>query len=104
LHSIGLLGGSCLGVTAQRGGQVPPYDERMNNPLGLAALDFNNNCINSGTAPGTIDTLPGFRSVHNGGCNFLFCDGSVRFVRETVAPDTYRALSTMAGGEVLGDY
>jgi prepilin-type processing-associated H-X9-DG protein/prepilin-type N-terminal cleavage/methylation domain-containing protein len=104
LHSIGLLGGSCLGVTAQRGGYDPPFDERMNNPLGLAALDFNNNCTNSGTAPGTYDTISGFRSAHNGGCNFLFCDGSVRFVKETVAPDTYRALSTIAGGEVLGDF
>jgi prepilin-type processing-associated H-X9-DG protein len=104
LHSNGLLGGSCLGVTAQRGGNSPPFDERMNNPLGLAALDYNNGCTNSGTAPGQYDTISGFRSVHPGGCNFLFCDGSVRFVLETVSPETYRALSTMAGGEVLGDY
>jgi prepilin-type processing-associated H-X9-DG protein/prepilin-type N-terminal cleavage/methylation domain-containing protein len=104
LHSLGLLGGSCLGVTAQRGGHAPPFDERMNHPLGLAALDCNNGCTNSGTAPGTYDTISGFRSAHPGGCNFLFCDGSVRFVSETVSPDTYRALSTIAGGEVLGDY
>ena len=76
----------------------------MNNPLGLAALDYNNGCTNSGTAPGKYDTISGFRSVHPGGCNFLFCDGSIRFVTEAVAPDTYRALSTMAGGEVLGDF
>lgn len=104
LHSIGLLGGSCLGVTAQRGGHVPPYDERMNNPLALPALDCNNGCTNSGTAPGTFDTISGFRSAHRGGCNFLFCDGGVRFVSDAVAPATYRALSTMAGGEALGDY
>jgi prepilin-type processing-associated H-X9-DG protein/prepilin-type N-terminal cleavage/methylation domain-containing protein len=104
LRSLGLLGGSCLGVTAQRGGYTPPFDERMNNPLGLAALDCNNGCTNSGTTPGTYDTISGFRSVHARGCNFLFCDGSVRFVGEAVAPDTYRALSTMAGGEVPGDY
>jgi prepilin-type processing-associated H-X9-DG protein/prepilin-type N-terminal cleavage/methylation domain-containing protein len=104
LHSLGLLGGSCLGVTAQRGGQAEPFDERMNHPLGLAALDYNNGCVNSGTAPGTYDTISGFRSAHPGGCNFLFCDGSVRFVSESVSPGTYRALSTMAGGEVLGDF
>jgi prepilin-type processing-associated H-X9-DG protein len=96
--------GSCLGVTALRGGHVPPWDEPMNNPLVLPSLDFNNGCTNSGTAPGAYDLISGFRSVHTVGCNFLFCDGSVRFVRETVSPDTYRALSTMAGGEVLGDF
>jgi prepilin-type processing-associated H-X9-DG protein len=104
LHSIGLLGGSCLGVTAERGGQADPFDERMNNPLALPALDNNHGCTNSGTAPGTYDSISGFRSVHPGGSNFLFCDGSARFVSETVSPDTYRALSSMAGGEVLGDF
>jgi prepilin-type processing-associated H-X9-DG protein/prepilin-type N-terminal cleavage/methylation domain-containing protein len=104
LHTIGLLGGSCLGVTAQRGGQAQPFDERMNHPLGLAALDYNNGCTNSGTTPGTYDTISGFRSVHPGGCNFLFCDGGVRFVNETTSPDIYRALSTIAGGEVVSDF
>jgi prepilin-type processing-associated H-X9-DG protein len=98
------MGGACLGITALRGGYDPPYDERMNNPWVLPAFDFNNGCTNSGTAPGTYDEISGFHSVHSGGCNFLFCDGSVRFVSQTVAPDTYRALSTFAGGEVLGDY
>src|SRR5262249_22494170 len=102
LHSNGFLFGSGFGVTAQRGGFTPPFDEPLNNPLVLAALDFNNGCSNSGTLPGTFDQLSGFRSVHPGGGNFLYCDGSVRFVSETIAPDTYRALSTFAGGEALG--
>jgi prepilin-type processing-associated H-X9-DG protein/prepilin-type N-terminal cleavage/methylation domain-containing protein len=101
LRSLGLLLGSTLGVTAQRGGHVPPFDEPMNHPLALPSLDYNNGCTNSGTAVGGYDTIAGFRSVHPDGCNFLFCDGSVRFVRQTVLPATYRALSTMAGGEVV---
>jgi prepilin-type processing-associated H-X9-DG protein len=104
LHSIGLLGGCCLGVTAQRGGHDPPFDERMNHPLALPALDCNHGCTNDGTAPGTYDTISGFRSAHRGGCHFLFCDGGVRFVSEAVSPYAYRALSTMAGGEVPGEY
>ena len=76
----------------------------MNNPLALPALDYNNGCTNSGTAAGKYDTISGFRSAHIGGCNFLFCDGGVRFVRDTIGPDTYRALSTMAAGEIPGDY
>jgi prepilin-type processing-associated H-X9-DG protein len=98
------LGGGTFGVTAQRGGHVPPLDERMNHPLALPALDFNNGCTNAGTSPGQYDTTGGFRSVHRGGCYFLFCDGGVRFVRESVSPDTYRGLSTMAGGELLGEF
>jgi prepilin-type N-terminal cleavage/methylation domain-containing protein len=104
LHSTGLLGGSCLGVTAQRGGYDEPFDERMNHPFGLAALDFNNGCTNSGTTPGMYDTISGFRSIHHAGCNFLFCDGAVHFVSQTLSPNAYRALSTMAGGEVVNDF
>jgi prepilin-type N-terminal cleavage/methylation domain-containing protein/prepilin-type processing-associated H-X9-DG protein len=104
LRSLGLLSGGTLGVTALRGGHVPPLDEPMNAPLALPELAYRNGCTNAGTAPGRYDTAGGFRSVHRGGCNFLFCDGGVRFVRQSVAPETYRGLSTMAGGEVLGDF
>jgi prepilin-type N-terminal cleavage/methylation domain-containing protein/prepilin-type processing-associated H-X9-DG protein len=42
------------------------------------------------------------RSWHAGGVNTLLMDGSVRFVRSTVSPATWRAASTPAGGEVVG--
>ena len=41
------------------------------------------------------------RSRHPGGVNALFVDGSVHFIKNTVNIGTYRALGTIAGGEVV---
>jgi prepilin-type processing-associated H-X9-DG protein len=45
-------------------------------------------------------------SLHPGGGNFLFTDGHVQFISETVGYRTFAALCTRAAGEVLsgGDY
>jgi prepilin-type N-terminal cleavage/methylation domain-containing protein/prepilin-type processing-associated H-X9-DG protein len=48
------------------------------------------------------DRLCAFGSGHPGGANFAFADGSARFVSESTSPQALRALSTRAGGEVLG--
>ncbi len=41
------------------------------------------------------------RSYHPGGINALFGDGSVRFLKDTIQGQTWRALGTIAGGEVI---
>jgi prepilin-type N-terminal cleavage/methylation domain-containing protein/prepilin-type processing-associated H-X9-DG protein len=43
----------------------------------------------------------GFRSLHPSGANFVFGDGSVKFLKQTINPATYRALGTRAYGEVI---
>ena len=41
------------------------------------------------------------RSYHPGGVNSLFGDGSVRFLKNTIDGNAYRALGTIQGGEVV---
>jgi len=44
------------------------------------------------------------RSMHNGGVNLLMCDGAVRFVGNSIDTNTWRALATRRGGEVIGSF
>ncbi len=43
-------------------------------------------------------------SWHTGGAHFCMGDGSVRFISENVHMATYRAISTRAGGETVGEF
>jgi prepilin-type processing-associated H-X9-DG protein len=46
----------------------------------------------------------GISSCHPGGAAVLFCDGSVRFVKESTDPKTVKALTTIAGGEDISSF
>ncbi len=54
---------------------------------------------NTPNAPGA--GADGFASLHPGGCQFLLGDGSVRFIREAVAPPVFQATASRAGGELV---
>jgi prepilin-type N-terminal cleavage/methylation domain-containing protein/prepilin-type processing-associated H-X9-DG protein len=52
-------------------------------------------------APGTAAFVGGFSSRHPGGGNFSFGDGSVRFLKNSIAPGVFRLLGNRADGEIL---
>ena len=43
----------------------------------------------------------GFGSYHPGGANFVFADGSVKFLKDSTSPGVLSALGTRAGGEIV---
>ncbi|HET6882356.1 MAG TPA: DUF1559 domain-containing protein [Pirellulales bacterium] len=57
-------------------------------------------CLNSANNYG----LKGARSWHPTGVNLLLCDGSVRFVSESVNPVMWLYVATRAGGETVNDF
>jgi prepilin-type N-terminal cleavage/methylation domain-containing protein/prepilin-type processing-associated H-X9-DG protein len=50
-----------------------------------------------------IGFVGGFSSLHPLGANFLFCDGSVRFVNQSIGRRVYQLLGHRADGEPISD-
>jgi prepilin-type N-terminal cleavage/methylation domain-containing protein/prepilin-type processing-associated H-X9-DG protein len=53
--------------------------------------------------PGQWQNNYSFRSRHAGGAQFAYCDGSVRWVNDTIPLQTYRAIATRENGEVISE-
>jgi prepilin-type processing-associated H-X9-DG protein len=45
----------------------------------------------------------GVYAFHPGGANAVFCDGSVRFLRQGLHPNTLFGMITVSGGEILAE-
>ncbi|WP_010582511.1 DUF1559 domain-containing protein [Schlesneria paludicola] len=67
--------------------------------LGEATNPINYNFTGSSLRPQTT----GFGSLHTGGCHFLMGDGSVRFLNQNMNVNTFRQLSRVSDGAVVGE-
>ena len=63
-------------------------------------------CVAAGViAAGSVTSYnQSVRSMHSGGVNALLCDGSVRFVVNSVGANVWSALGSRNGNETLGDF
>jgi prepilin-type N-terminal cleavage/methylation domain-containing protein/prepilin-type processing-associated H-X9-DG protein len=61
------------------------------------------NCNGNTATQGGLESpgVLGLSSFHPGGCNVLMCDGSVKFLKNSVNPQTLWALGSRAQGEVI---
>jgi len=70
----------------------------MMPPNGLACY-FSNRDANPNSD--VDNTMIGAQSNHSGGVNVGFLDGSVKFIKDSVNLQTWGAIATMAGGEII---
>jgi len=75
-----------------------PPNKMIKTTTGLGDLDIETNLVSSGGP--TVAAIVA-RSYHSGGVNALFADGSVKFVKSSIDGNTWRALGTIRGGEVI---
>jgi prepilin-type N-terminal cleavage/methylation domain-containing protein/prepilin-type processing-associated H-X9-DG protein len=73
---------------------LPPDGFNVNYPWGRVVDGYTDR-------RGRLQYAWGFGSWHPGGANFLFCDGSVRFIQDTIGFPLFEALNTVNGGEVV---
>lgn len=84
-----------------------PPPPLANKPWCANHPELNLPCINGvaeSNGLAALDHTAASRSRHPGGVNILLGDGSVRFVSENIDLPTWRALGTVAGKEVLGEF
>jgi prepilin-type processing-associated H-X9-DG protein/prepilin-type N-terminal cleavage/methylation domain-containing protein len=85
------------GVHTSVHGYVPDYRFHINYPAG----SDHSLCYSSDPRIQRLQYAWGFGSWHTGGANFLFCDGHVRFLPDSMAFPVFQALCSIDGGETV---
>ena len=118
-HYTAVFSGGDYPLMPQTGAFNLPRINSLPDPTGKQAGSIWPGCGSSNGIP--TDWLPGtpgtagyplcpqaltlgnwaFRSNHPGGANMSFADGSVKFIKQTVSDQTWQAIGTRAGAEVI---
>ena len=104
--------GEILSDCTDHTGDVWDYNQGGNAHASMSVpLNNMTTCPNSKKITNTNCTNPcnwnyswGFRSQHTGGAQFLFVDGSVKFLSENIDYNTYQRLGGRADGNTVGDF
>jgi prepilin-type N-terminal cleavage/methylation domain-containing protein/prepilin-type processing-associated H-X9-DG protein len=86
-----------------------PNPNNAANAIGACNGPFGSTVYSFGNSIGWLNQAPciqqlgqfGFHSLHPGGVNFGFADGSVHFIKNSINLNTYHALGTIGFGEVI---
>jgi prepilin-type N-terminal cleavage/methylation domain-containing protein/prepilin-type processing-associated H-X9-DG protein len=82
---------------------TPDYPEPGWCPAGASTPDLP--CVGqSGYDTGATPASMSSRSRHTGGVQVTMCDGAVRFISNNIDLATWRALSSMQGGEIISEF
>jgi prepilin-type N-terminal cleavage/methylation domain-containing protein len=83
--------------------QLYPAFRRLGTPPQNEAGEFGVviSLVQNGSMP--VDYVGGFSSRHIAGANFLFANGAVRYVKNSVDTRIYRLLGNRADGDVISD-
>jgi prepilin-type N-terminal cleavage/methylation domain-containing protein/prepilin-type processing-associated H-X9-DG protein len=71
---------------------------------GLNIWNYNNSTNALNNKPGRRASWYNAASLHTGGVNFVFGDGSVRFIQQTIDIPNLTRLSRMGDGEVISNF
>jgi len=83
-------------INAENPFQAPPQQLPTSPPFDALFLEI---LIDDGVLPPEL--VGGFLSNHSKGANFLFGDGSVRFLKSKIEPTVFRSLGNRADGNLV---
>jgi len=75
------------------------YSLSAATPQSRTLLGDFDRCVELGGDGGEAPCMRGWGSYHNAGSNFLLCDGSVHFLSQSIKPELFADLATIAGKE-----